>query len=226
MPLLSAICRGRRSPALTIPIFAIYLALILGGYLLGSFPTGYLVGRLNGIDVRDYGSGKTGGTNVLRTLGWGAMIVVAVADAIKGLVTVVLAQQVTGSPIVVVLCGVAVVAGHNWPIYIKFKGGSGVGTAFGVLIGIAPLAALILITCFLIPVLITRYMSLGSIIAALLAPIVVLFLVRSDYLPMEYAVFAVVGASLVLWRHRGNMRRLLNGTERKIGERVTINRTG
>jgi glycerol-3-phosphate acyltransferase PlsY len=211
---------------LTIPIFAIYLALILGGYLLGSFPTGYLIGRLNGIDVRDYGSGKTGGTNVLRTLGWGAMIVVAVADAIKGLVTVVLAQQVTGSPIVVVLCGVAVVAGHNWPIYIKFKGGSGVGTAFGVLIGIAPLAALILITCFLIPVLITRYMSLGSIIAALLAPIVVLFLVRSDYLPMEYAVFAVVGASLVLWRHRGNMRRLLNGTERKIGERVTINRTG
>jgi glycerol-3-phosphate acyltransferase PlsY len=210
---------------LTIPIFAIYLGLILGGYLLGSFPTGYLVGRLNGIDVRDYGSGKTGGTNVLRTLGWGAMIVVAVADAIKGLVTVVLAQQVTGSPIVVVLCGVAVVAGHNWPIYIKFKGGSGVGTALGVLIGIAPLAALILFTAFLVPVFITRYMSLGSVVAASLAPIVVLFLVRADYLPLEYALFAVVGAALVLWRHRGNMRRLLDGTERKIGERVTINRT-
>jgi glycerol-3-phosphate acyltransferase PlsY len=210
---------------LTIPIFAIYLGLILGGYLLGSFPTGYLVGRLNGIDVRDYGSGKTGGTNVLRTLGWGAMIVVAGADAIKGLVTVVLAREVTGSPIVVVLCGVAVVAGHNWPIYIKFKGGSGVGTALGVLIGIAPLAALILFTAFLVPVLITRYMSLGSIVAASLAPIVVLFLVRADYLPLEYALFAVVGAALVLWRHRGNMRRLLDGTERKIGERVTINRT-
>ena len=210
---------------MTIPIFAIYLGLILGGYLLGSFPTGYLVGRLNGIDVRDYGSGKTGGTNVLRTLGWGAMIVVAVADAIKGLVTVVLVQQVTGSPIVVVLCGLAVIAGHNWPIYIKFKGGSGVGTAFGVLIGIAPLAALILFSAFLVPVLMTRYMSLGSIVAASLAPIVVLFLVRSDHLPMEYAFFAVVGAALVLWRHRGNMRRLLDGTERKIGERVAINRT-
>lgn len=209
---------------MTIPIFAIYLGLILGGYLLGSFPTGYLVGRLNGIDVRDYGSGKTGGTNVLRTLGWGAMILVAVADAVKGFVAVVLAQQVTGSPIVVVLCGIAVIAGHNWPLYIKFKGGSGVGTGFGVLIGIAPLAALILFSVFLIPVLITRYMSLGSIVAAALAPIVMLVLVRSGHLPMEYAFFAVVGAALVLWRHRGNMRRILDGTERKIGERVTINR--
>jgi glycerol-3-phosphate acyltransferase PlsY len=210
---------------LTIPIFAIYLGLILGAYLLGSFPTGYLVGRLNGIDVRDYGSGKTGGTNVLRTLGWGAMILVAAADGVKGLVTVALVRQVTGSPIVVVLCGLAVVAGHNWPLYIKFKGGSGVGTAFGVLIGIAPLAALILITCFLVPVLVTRYMSLGSIVAAALAPVVVLLLVRFDELPMEFALFALFGAGLVLWRHRGNMRRLLNGTERKIGERVTINRT-
>jgi glycerol-3-phosphate acyltransferase PlsY len=210
---------------LTIPIFAIYLGLILGAYLLGSFPTGYLVGRLNGIDVRDYGSGKTGGTNVLRTLGWGAMILVAAADGVKGLVTVALVRQVTGSPIVVVLCGLAVVAGHNWPLYIKFKGGSGVGTAFGVLIGIAPLAALILITCFLVPVLVTRYMSLGSIVAAALAPVVVLLLVRFDELPMEFALFALFGAGLVLWRHRGNMRRLLDGTERKIGERVTINRT-
>jgi len=210
---------------LTIPIFAIYLGLILGCYLLGSFPTGYLVGRLNGIDVRDYGSGKTGGTNVLRTLGWGAMILVAAADAVKGFVAVVLAQQVTGSPIVVVLCGLAVIVGHNWPVYIRFKGGSGTGTGFGVLLGIAPLAALILVTCFLIPVLITRYMSLGSIVAAALAPIVMLVLVRSGRLPVEYAFFAVVGAALVLWRHRGNMRRLLDGTERKIGERVTINRT-
>ena len=210
---------------MTIPIFAIYLGLILGGYLLGSFPTGYLVGRLNGIDVRDYGSGKTGGTNVLRTLGWGAMILVAVADAVKGFVTVVLAQQVTGSPIVVVLCGLAVIVGHNWPLYIKFKGGSGVGTGFGVLIGIAPVAALLLFAGFLVPVLITRYMSLGSIVAAALAPFVMLFLARSGRLPVEYAFFAVVGAGLVLWRHRGNMRRLLDGTERKIGERVTINRT-
>lgn len=210
---------------MTIPIFAIYLGLILGGYLLGSFPTGYLVGRLNGIDVRDYGSGKTGGTNVLRTLGWGAMILVAAADAIKGFVTVVLAQQITGSPIVVVLCGIAVIAGHNWPVFIRFKGGSGTGTGFGVLIGIAPLAALILLTCFLVPVLITRYMSLGSIVAAILAPVVVIYLVQSGRLPVEYAFFAVVGAALVLWRHRGNMRRLLDGTERKIGERVTINRT-
>lgn len=210
---------------MTIPIFAIYLGLILGGYLLGSFPTGYLVGRLNGIDVRDYGSGKTGGTNVLRTLGWGAMILVAAADGVKGFVTVVLAQQVTGSPIVVVLCGLAVIVGHNWPLYIKFKGGSGVGTGFGVLIGIAPVAALLLFAGFLVPVLITRYMSLGSIVAAALAPFVMLFLARSGRLPVEYAFFAVVGAGLVLWRHRGNMRRLLDGTERKIGERVTINRT-
>ncbi len=210
---------------MTSPIFAIYLGLILLGYLLGSFPTGYLVGRLNGIDVRDYGSGKTGGTNVLRTLGWGAMILVAAADAVKGFITVVLAQQVTGSPIVVVLCGLAVIAGHNWPIYIKFKGGSGTGTGFGVLIGIAPLAALILVCCFLIPVLITRYMSLGSIVAAALAPIVMILFAQTGRVPVEYAFFALIGGCLVLWRHRGNMRRLLDGTERRIGERVAINRT-
>lgn len=209
---------------MTIPIFAIYLALIFGGYLLGSFPTGYLVGRLNGIDVRHYGSGKTGGTNVLRTLGWGAMIMVAAADCAKGFITVELAQQITGSPIVVVLCGLAVIAGHNWPLYIKFKGGSGVGTGFGVLIGIAPVAALLLFACFFVPVLITRYMSLGSIVAAALAPVVMIYLVRSGSLPMEYALFAVIGACFVLWRHRANMRRLLDGTEPKIGVRVPITR--
>jgi acyl phosphate:glycerol-3-phosphate acyltransferase len=136
----------------------------------------------------------------------------------------VLAQQVTGSPIVVVLCGLAVIAGHNWPLYIQFKGGSGVGTGFGVLLGIAPMAALLLFACFLVPVLITRYMSLGSVIAAALAPVVILYLVRSGGLPMEYGLFAVLGAGLVLWRHRANIRRLLDGTERKIGERVSINK--
>ncbi len=210
---------------MTIPIFSIYLGLIIGSYLLGSFPSGYLVGRLNGIDVREYGSGKTGGTNVLRTLGWGAMIVVAAADALKGLIAVVITQQVTASPIIVVLCGLAVIAGHNWPIYIKFKGGSGTGTGFGVLIGIAPLAALILVCCFLIPVLLTRYMSLGSIVAAAMAPLVIFLLVQSGRLPVEYALFALIGGSLVLFRHRGNMRRLLDGTERRIGERVAVNRT-
>jgi glycerol-3-phosphate acyltransferase PlsY len=125
----------------------------------------------------------------------------------------------------VVLCGLSAIAGHNWPLYIKFKGGSGVGTGFGVLLGIAPLAALVLFVSFLIPVLVTRYMSLGSIVGAALAPVVMIFFVRSGSLPVEYALFAVVGAIFVLFRHRGNMRRLLDGTERKIGERVAIKRT-
>jgi glycerol-3-phosphate acyltransferase PlsY len=208
----------------TIPIFAIYVLLIVGSYLLGSFPSGYLVGRLNGIDIRQFGSRKTGGTNVLRTLGWGAMIVVATADAVKGFAAVVLAQQITASPLIVTLCGLGAIAGHNWPLYIKFKGGSGVATGFGVLLGVAPAVAGILLVLFLVPIVLTRYMSLGSIIAAAAAPVVILILTWTGQLPMEYAAFGIVGAALVLWRHRGNMQRLLNGTERKVGERVDIGR--
>ena len=205
-----------------IPIFAIYVLLILGSYLLGSFPTGYLVGRARGIDIRQYGSGKTGGTNVQRTLGWGAMLLVASADAIKGLVAVLLAQQVTGSALVVVLCGLAVIAGHNWPIYIQFKGGSGVGTGFGVLIGLAPIVAAISFIVVRVPAVLTRYISLGSITAAAVMPIVVIVCARNGQLPIEYAAFGLAASALVLWRHRGNMRRLLAGTERKVGDRVDI----
>jgi len=202
--------------------FAAYLVLVLGSYLLGSFPTGYIVGRLRGIDIRKYGSGKTGGTNVLRTLGWGAMALVAVVDIAKGFISVIIAQQVTGPSFVVVLCGVAAVAGHNWPIYIRFRGGSGSGTAFGVFIAMAPLVALTLFIFFLVPVILTRYMSLGSIMAATAAPIIVSLFAKDSWIPPEYAYFALAAAALVLWRHRANMGRLLAGKEARIGERVDI----
>ena len=209
---------------MAVSILGIYALMVLASYLVGSFPTGYVVGRLHGIDVRHYGSGKTGGTNVLRTLGWGAMIAVVLADVIKGLIVAVLAQQFSGSPMVVVLCGLGVIGGHNWPVYIRFKGGSGVGTGLGVLIGIVPLVAAGLFLIFLIPVAVTRYMSLGSIAAAACAPIVLFSLFAAGQLPLEYALFGLVGATLVLWRHRGNMSRLLAGTERKVGERVEVKR--
>ncbi len=207
---------------MTISTLGTYLVLILGSYLLGSFPTGYVIGRLHGIDIRKFGSGKTGGTNVLRTLGWGAMAVVAVIDVAKGFVPVMLAQQFTGSPLVVVLCGLGAVVGHNWPLYIKFRGGSGTGTGFGVLIAMAPVVAVTLTVFFLVPVILTRYMSLGSIMAATAAPIIVTLFAKDSWLPPEYAYFALAGAALVLWRHRANMRRLLAGKEAKIGERVEI----
>lgn len=202
--------------------FVIYLALVLGSYLLGSFPTGYIVGRFQGIDIRKFGSGKTGGTNVLRTLGWGAMALVAAVDVAKGFIAIIIAQQVNGPSLVVVLCGLAAVAGHNWPLYIKFKGGSGTGTGFGVLMAMAPVVALTLVVFFIVPVILTRYMSLGSIMAATAAPIIATLFAKDSFITQEYASFVVAAAALVLWRHRANMRRLLAGKEARIGERVDI----
>jgi glycerol-3-phosphate acyltransferase PlsY len=137
---------------------------------------------------------------------------------------VIIAQQFGAPPLVVVLCGVGAVAGHNWPLYIRFRGGSGTGTGFGVLIAMAPVVAFTLVIFFLVPVVLTRYMSLGSIMAATATPIIVTLFARDSWIPPEYAYFGVAAAALVLWRHRANMRRLIAGKEARIGERVEISR--
>jgi glycerol-3-phosphate acyltransferase PlsY len=200
------------------------VALALGGYLLGSFPAGYLAGRLAGIDIRTVGSGNIGATNVLRTLGkrWG--YTVFFLDAFKGFVAVSLAFFVVPhlpltSPhpeYFAILAGVMCIVGHNFPVWLGFKGGKGVATSAGVLFGLMPLAVPFIVIIWIIVFETTRYVSVASIVAAASLPVVVALFLHWKFLegPALFYFSALI-AALVLWRHRSNFSRLLDGTEQR-----------
>jgi len=191
------------------------IALILA-YLFGSFPTGFAMTRLiTGQDLRAVGSGATGATNARRALGskWGA--VVALIDVLKGALAVVLARVLDTGDLTVALASILVVVAHCWPIWLGFRGGKGVATGAGTAIALS-LWGLLLVPILVVPVLLTRYVSLGSLIAAASAPVIFGILAATDSAPREYVVFAVVAAALVIWRHRENIERLRAGTERRL----------
>lgn len=190
--------------------------LLLGGYLLGSVPTGLLAGRAYGVDVRRSGSGNIGMANVLRSAGKGAAVITMVGDMLKGFVPVLLARLLTTNDWLAAAVALAAVVGHCWPIFIGFKGGKGVATGAGTSIALAPVAGLALFAFWWIVVLVSRYTSLGAIAVMILSPFV--FLLTGQ--PWPYVVYTVVGGALVLYRHRENAKALLNGTERKIGEKA------
>jgi len=213
----------------------------LAGYLCGAIPFGLLIGRAKGVDIRAHGSGNIGATNVGRVLGRGYGVLVFVLDLLKGLGPVVLAGKwlsagtFAASPAVPgaqgvllwVVVGAACILGHMFPVYLKFKGGKGVATSLGVLLGIYPyftVPALIAFGLWIILTGITRYVSLGSMVAAVAFPIIFALAARiqgemwgtSRQLWPMYA-FTIVVAVLVVYRHRKNLQRLLAGTESKIG---------
>ena len=191
------------------------LALIIS-YLLGSISFGYLVTKsLKGIDIRTVGSGSTGATNVGRVLGFKYAFLIFLLDTLKGLVVILLLSLLNYSDLFLLLCGIAVILGHNWPIYFKFKGGRGVATTLGVFLGIATIPALIVFGIFLVIVGITRYVSLGSIIAAICVPV---FAVILNY-PWEYFFFGVIIALIIVLRHTENIKRLSKGQEPKLGQK-------
>lgn len=191
---------------------------LLLSYLLGAVPTSYLAGRIfRGIDLRQHGSGNLGATNLYRTLGWWYALPVALFDIAKGVVPVVLfAPQVSASQRVAVACGLAAVIGHVYSVFVRFKGGKGVATAAGVMLGLAPLAIVALIVIWAAIVFGTGYVSLGSIVAAALLPLAVWVLhpTARGIVP----IVAVIAAGIV-WLHRANIRRLLAGTENRFGRR-------
>lgn len=190
----------------------------LASYLVGSIPTGYLMVRLAGRkDVRHFGSGSTGATNVLRLKGWKAALPVAVIDVAKGFLPVALAARWFADPFFAALCGLLAVVGHCYPFSIGFRGGKGVATALGAFAAIAWAPCLGSLALFLIVVGLTRYVSLGSMAASLAFPLV-LFAAGG---PGAVAAAALAIALLIVFRHRGNIGRLLGGTERKIGEKTT-----
>jgi acyl phosphate:glycerol-3-phosphate acyltransferase len=189
--------------------------LVLFGYVLGSVPTGLLVGRAFGVDVRKVGSGNIGMANVLRAAGKWPAALTMLGDMLKGLFPVIVARAVTENAWVLAVVALAAVAGHCWPIFLRFRGGKGVATGAGTSIGLAPLVGLGLFAFWWIVVLLSRYTSLGAIAVMVVSP----FAFWLSGKPLPYVLYAVIGGALVLWRHRENARALLKGTERKIGKR-------
>jgi glycerol-3-phosphate acyltransferase PlsY len=192
--------------------------LVILAYLCGSIPVGVLVARASGgPDPRTIGSGRTGGTNALRALGrrWAAVVVVG--DLAKGAVPVLIARIVTGDPAMEVLTGLASVIGASRSIFLGFGGGRGVGAGVGTMLVIQPLAVLIAAPVFVVVILVTRYVSLGSLLgsAALLPAMGLIWLVANGAVPPAYLIYAAVGPALIWLTHADNIERLMNGTERK-----------
>jgi glycerol-3-phosphate acyltransferase PlsY len=194
------------------------VVLMLVAYLAGSIPMGVLVARVSGgTDPRTIGSGRTGGTNALRALGRRRAAVVVVGDLLKGSLPVLLARYVTGGdPLVEVLCGAAAVAGAIWSVFSGFRSGRGVGTGVGTMLVIEPVAVLLATPVFIVVILLTRYVSLGSLIgsAAMLPAMLLVFLLVPGT-PLPYVIYGAVGAAFIWMAHSDNIGRLLDGTERK-----------
>jgi glycerol-3-phosphate acyltransferase PlsY len=196
-----------------------YLAAIVIGYLLGSFPSGYVVGRLKSIDVRQWGSGRIGGANVLRSVGPWAALLAVMGDVAKGIVAVFVARALVGSPSAEALAGLAAILGHDFSIFLKFSGGRGVATTLGALGALYVPAPILLAVMGLSVIAVSRYSSLGSLTIATLMPFVMLYLVLFADKPVWYLIYGLAAGALIVVLHKGNIQRLLAGTERKIGER-------
>jgi len=188
---------------------------VVFAYLLGSIPSGYILGKFAGVDVRQVGSGNVGATNVAREVGKWQGILTLMADALKGVIPVSIGLAMTLAPAAIAAIAAAAFLGHLYPIFLQFRGGKGVATGLGALLVIAPLAALLLIAIFVVVVLLTRLVSLSSMIAAALAPFALWIFVQ----PPAIVLLGAFLAAMIVWRHRGNIQRLLTGTEPRFGSR-------
>jgi glycerol-3-phosphate acyltransferase PlsY len=193
------------------------LVLMLLAYLVGSIPVGILVARYSGgPDPRTVGSGRTGGTNALRALGrkWAAVVVLA--DLLKGALPVFIARMITDEPLTEVLCGAAAVAGAIWSVFVGFRSGRGVATGVGTMLVIQPIAVLLATPVFIGVILLTRYVSLGSLLgSAAMFPAMLLVLLVVPETPLPYVLYSAFGAALIWLAHADNIDRLLHGRERK-----------
>jgi glycerol-3-phosphate acyltransferase PlsY len=189
------------------------LGLISFAYLLGSIPTGYILGKLSGVDVRQTGSGNVGATNVARAVGKWQGVVTLLADAAKGMIPVAIGLWLNLQPEAIAAIAGAAFLGHLFPVFLKFRGGKGVATGLGALLVIAPLATFALLGVFVAVVLPTRLVSLSSIIAAAMAPLALWIFFQ----PPAIVLLGGFLAAMIVWRHRGNIQRLIAGTEPRFG---------
>ena len=200
----------------------ILILVLVGSYLLGSIPFGYLAGRIGGIDIRKAGSGNIGATNVLRVLGKRYGYPVFVFDFLKGLGAVRIAMTMamavrpesTSPEVVGILAAVSAVIGHSFPIWLKLRGGKGVATSAGALFGLVPLATVIGAAIWILTFLLTRYVSVASIVTAVALPFVIAimaWLSQTDRKALFYSSLCI--AAVIIWRHHSNLSRLARGTE-------------
>lgn len=191
------------------------LIAVVAAYLVGSIPFAQLLSKRRGIDLRRVGSGNVGASNVLRTLGVRPAVVAMMLDAVKGTVAVLVAQRLTNGVAAPVIAGLASMIGHVYPVWLRFRGGKGVATAAGAFAVLTPVAVAAAMGVFLLTVAVTRFISVGSMAAALtLAG----WAIASDA-PTVVGIGAAVGAALVIIGHRANVLRLVAGTERRVGQR-------
>ena len=193
------------------------ISIILISYLLGSIPTGFLIGKyLKNIDLRLIGSGSTGATNVLRNVGKWPALFVFIIDVGKGLISVKIAQYYADQGLIEVLAGISAISGHIWPIWLKGKGGKAVATGLGMFLALSWKVGLASLGIFLIVLAKSKFVSLSSISAALLLPIFMFFNLGNFLHP--YFIISLIVSLLVIWKHRTNIHRLIKGEESKINQ--------
>ncbi len=197
---------------------------IMTSYIIGAIPFSYILGRLfKGIDIREYGSGNVGATNLIRSAGKLPGLIALLLDMLKGFVAVIFIsgffyspEALLSLPLFKCMLGFSVVCGHIWTVFLKFRGGKGVATAIGVFIGLAPLVMALGLCVWGLFTLIFRYVSLSSMVMVISLPLIMFVLNK----PKEYIVFAGLLAVFIIYKHRTNILRLLNGTEYKVGQKL------
>ncbi|MBL7069163.1 MAG: glycerol-3-phosphate 1-O-acyltransferase PlsY [Candidatus Omnitrophica bacterium] len=205
-------------------MIVLIIAVILS-YLLGSIPMSYIIARITkGVDIRKYGSGNVGATNVLRTAGRAPAAIALIGDILKGVISVtVLAKTAYPASGIIdyesfrILLGLSVICGHIWPVFLRFKGGKGVATSTGVLLVICPKALGIAACVWLLTVIITKYVSLGSLLGSISLPIITAVMGSS----IQLVIFTITLCIISSYKHKSNIIRLINGEESKIGQKIS-----
>ena len=206
---------------------------VLLGYFFGCFPTGYLVGKRRGVDIRKHGSGNTGATNTLRTLGWKAAVITFLGDCGKTVIAILLAGILFADSgydnmVIKLYAGLGAILGHNFPFYFKFKGGKGIACTAGLAFTLFPAAVPVCLTVFALCITLSKYVSLGSILMAILLVIQIFIfnfygiLGVTETSIVEFNTLVLFLGILAIFQHRSNIVRLMNGTENKVGQKTEI----
>ena len=195
------------------------LLVLFLGYLLGSFPSGYLAGRIiKGVDIRSLGSGSTGATNVFRHIGKRAAITVFLIDVLKGVISILLAKNLLLNDSLQVAMGLSTLIGHIWPVWLNWKGGKAVATGLGIFLGLSWQVGLATLGVFILMLALFRIVSLSSVTASIVLPLIMFLSFNNSDISLPFLVISLLAMTLVIWRHRENIIRLIKGKEPKIGQ--------